>query len=171
MSDLQVFRKQKDEFFAIHPQSPLRRDQKHSFQGLNYFPENPALRLDVPVEVFPDQPEFEMQTSTGDVQAYRRYARFHFSVDGVPVSLVIYTNQHGYFLPFADALAGQETYPAGRYLEPEPLPDGRFHVDFNLAYNPYCAYNDRWSCPLTPAENRLKVPIRAGEKVFSHEIL
>lgn len=171
MSELQDFRRQKDEFFATNSQSPLTREQKRTFQGLTYFPENTALRLDVPVEVFPDQPEIEMQTSTGDVQTYRRFGRFEFAVEGKTASLVIYVNEHGYFLPFADALAGQETYPAGRYLEPEPLPGGRFRVDFNLAYNPYCAYNDRWSCPLTPAENRLKVPVRAGEKIYSHEIL
>jgi uncharacterized protein (DUF1684 family) len=70
------------------------------------------------------------------------------------------------FLPFADALAGVETYGAGRYLEPEPVGDGQFVVDFNLAYNPYCAYNDDWSCPITPRENRLTVPIRAGEKLY-----
>lgn len=171
MNDLQTYRKEKDEFFARHPESPLTRHQKQNFKGLDYFPENPALRLDVEVEIFPNQPEIEMQTSTGEVQTYRRFGQFHFVVDGEEVSLVIYVNQYGYFLPFSDALAGQETYPAGRYLEPEPLPDGRFRVDFNLAYNPYCAYNDRWSCPLTPPENRLKVPIRAGEKVYSHEIL
>ncbi len=72
----------------------------------------------------------------------------------------------GYFLPFVDALAGKETYGAGRYLEPEPLGKGLFLVDFNLAYNPYCAYNDMWSCPISPAENHLKIPIRAGEKLF-----
>ena len=82
------------------------------------------------------------------------------------VTLTLYHNENGYFLPFADSQAGIETYGAGRYLEPKRLPDGRFASDFNLAYNPYCAYNDRWSCPITPAENRIKVPIRAGEKVF-----
>ena len=80
--------------------------------------------------------------------------------------LTIYQSEHGYFLPFVDSLAGKETYPAGRYLDPEALPGNRFLVDFNLAYNPYCAYNEMWSCPITPAENRLKVPIRAGEKLF-----
>jgi uncharacterized protein len=72
------------------------------------------------------------------------------------------------FLPFADSLAGTETYGAGRYLELEPAGKGRLLVDFNRACNPYCAYNETWSCPITSAENRLKVPIRAGEKVF-HE--
>src|SRR5574339_636242 len=77
-------------------------------------------------------------------------------------------NENGFFLPFVDSLANKETYPAGRYLEPELLAGNRFFVDFNLAYNPYCAYNEMWTCPITPAENRLKVPIRAGEKLFEH---
>ncbi len=71
-----------------------------------------------------------------------------------------------FFLPFADALAGNETYGAGRYLEPRSLSKSKFAIDFNYAYNPYRAYNARWSCPIPPAENHLKVPIRAGEKVF-----
>ncbi len=87
-------------------------------------------------------------------------------MEGQEAELTLYSNQDGFFLPFADNLAGKETYPAGRYIEPEQLADGKFLVDFNLAYNPYCAYNDAWSCPLTPAENRLKVAIRAGEKIF-----
>jgi uncharacterized protein (DUF1684 family) len=90
-------------------------------------------------------------------------------VEGQEAQLTIYQNENGYFLPFVDALAGKETYPAGRYLEPEELYGNHFLVDFNLAYNPYCAYNEMWSCPITPAENRLKVPIRAGEKMFEHD--
>ena len=109
-----------------------------------------------------------MQTSTGGVQTYERFGKFSFVVDGVQAELTIYQSQHGFFLPFVDSLAGIETYPAGRYLEPEALPGGRFIVDFNVAYNPYCAYNEMWSCPITPAENRLKVAVRAGEKLF-HE--
>ena len=78
---------------------------------------------------------------------------------------MLFSDPHGFFLPFADALAGKETYGASRYLEPEQLPNGRVLVDFNYAYNPYCVYNELFSCPLTPIENRLKVPIRAGEKL------
>jgi hypothetical protein len=103
------------------------------------------------------------------VQTYVRHARFKFQVEGQEAELTIYQNENGYFLPFVDALAGKETYPAGRYLEPESLPGNRFIVDFNLAYNPLCAYNEMWSCPITPAENRLKVPVRGGEKLFDHE--
>jgi uncharacterized protein (DUF1684 family) len=166
MSDLQTFRKQKDEFFLNSPQSPLTADQRASFSRLKYFPENEALNLNVAVERFPEGDEIQIQTNTGDVQRYERFGRFTFEVKGEPASLTVYVNQNGYFLPFVDSLAGEETYPAGRYLEPEPLVDGRFHVDFNMAYNPYCAYGPHWSCPITPAENRLTVPIRAGEKIF-----
>jgi hypothetical protein len=120
----------------------------------------------VTVEVFDTHESIHIPTSTGDFQTYDRYGRFHFDVDGVEAALTLYHNAHGFFLPFVDALAGTETYPAGRYLEVEQLPDGRFLVDFNLAYNPYCAYNEHWSCPMTPFENRLKVPIRAGEKIY-----
>ena len=115
---------------------------------------------------FPEREQVEIQTSTGDIRVYTRYGRFKFPVEGQEVELTIYETEHGFFLPFVNSLAGVETYPAGRYLDLEALPDDRFLVDFNLAYNPYCAYNDAWSCPLTPFENRLKVPIRAGEKLF-----
>ncbi|MCQ3938637.1 MAG: hypothetical protein DPW18_16545 [Chloroflexi bacterium] len=168
MTELDAFRAEKDAFFGGHPQSPLTREQRAVFKGLSYFPENEDLRLEVKVDEFPEKDRFEMQTTTGDVQVYERYGRFKFTVDGESAELTIYRSQHGFFLPFVDSLAGRETYPAGRYLEPEPLPGGRFLVDFNHAYNPYCAYNEMWSCPITPAENRLKVAIRAGEKIF-HE--
>ena len=166
MDSLKDFRNRKDDFFAREPQSPLTAQQKRNFKGLNYFPPNPALRVEVQVEEFQVKQQIEMQTTTGEIQVYQRFGRFQFSVDGQPAELTIYSSEDGYFLPFVDSLLGKETYPAGRYLEPELLGDGRFLVDFNLAYNPYCAYNDLWSCPLTPFENRLKVPIRAGEKLF-----
>lgn len=169
MSELEDFRREKDEFFGHDSQSPLTPEQKHDFKGLNYFPENPGLRLDVKTEELPTKERIEMQTSTGDIQVYFRHSRIHFLVDGTEAVLTIYEGPNGFFLPFVDSLAGEETYPAGRYLEPEIMPGGRFLVDFNLAYNPYCAYNEHWSCPLTPFENRLKVPIKAGEKIFDSE--
>ncbi len=166
MTELDAFRTEKDEFFGNHPQSPLTREQKKDFHGLQYFPENDSMRLEVKVEEFENKQTFEMQTSTGDVQIYEKFGKFRFEVEGEEAELTIYQSQHGFFLPFVDTLAGKETYPAGRYLEPEALPGGHFIVDFNIAYNPYCAYNEMWSCPITPAENRLKVAIRAGEKLF-----
>jgi uncharacterized protein (DUF1684 family) len=166
MTELEKFRSEKDRFFASDFQSPLQADQKRNFKGLQYFPENPDLRLEVIVEKFPDPETIQMQTSTGDIQEYTRYGRFIFNSDGQEADLTIFSDANGYFLPFVDSMAGKETYGAGRYLEPIDLGNGKFLIDFNYAYNPYCAYNDAWSCPLTPFENRLKVPIRAGEKVF-----
>lgn len=166
MTELDAFRAEKDGFFSSHPQSPLTREQRKNFKGLSYFPENDDLRFEVKADEFPVKEKFEMQTSTGDVQIYERFGSFEFAVDGEQAKLTIYSNANGYFLPFVDSMAGKETYPAGRYLEPVPLPGGRFFIDFNLSYNPYCAYNEMWSCPITPPENRLKVPIRAGEKLF-----
>lgn len=166
MDELETFRARKDEFFKSDYQSPLTAEQKRDFAGLKYFPENPALRLELAEEPLPQPDRVEMQTSTGDVQVYDRHGRIRFQVNGQDAELTIYEGPGGFFLPFVDSLAGQETYPAGRYLEPESLGDAVFLVDFNLAYNPYCAYNDHWSCPLTPFENRLRVPIRAGEKLF-----
>lgn len=166
MSELEEFRAEKNRVFKGSRQSPLTPEQKKDFQGLNYYPENPDLRFELPIEKYDHPEKIEMQTSTGDIQTYQRFGRIHFTVDGQPAELTLYADSHGLFLPFVDALANKETYGAGRYLEPDILADGRVAVDFNLAYNPYCAYNELFSCPLTPFENRLKVPIRAGEKLF-----
>src|SRR5690349_15186626 len=119
MTELEQFRARKDQFYATHPQSPLTPGQKQDFTGLNYFPENPDLRLEVVVDVFPEQTSIEMQTSTGGTQSYFRFGKFTFTVDGQEAVLTLYSNGHDFFLPFADALAGVDTYPAGRYLEPE----------------------------------------------------
>lgn len=166
MSELLKFRKTKDKYFAEDPQSPLTVEQKRNFKGLSYFPEDARLRVEVSVDQIDDAAEVHIPTSTGGNQIYQHYGRFYFNVEGQEAELTIFVSANGYFLPFVDSLAGKETYPAGRYLEPEPLGDGRFMIDFNLAYNPYCAYNDLWSCPLTPRGNRLSIPIRAGEMIF-----
>lgn len=166
MDELQHFREQKDAFFRTNPQSPLADEQKADFDGLRYFPANDDLRFELELDEFDDQDEVQIQTNTGEVQTYVRFGEVHFEVEGEETSLTIYENENGFFLPFADALAGDETYGAGRYLDPHELPGGKLLLDFNMAYNPYCAYNANWSCPLTPPENRISVPIRAGEKVF-----
>jgi uncharacterized protein (DUF1684 family) len=174
MSALSRFRAEIDDFLQYHPQSPLDDDQQAEFRGLNYYDENPAYIFEAPVERFgADEPLIEMQTSTGDTRHYRRWGRFEFEVDGETGSLVIYSDPHAgdFFLPFKDATNGRDTYGAGRYMDNhrpglELVDDDRIRIDFNYAYNPYCAYNEMYSCPLPPAENWLKVPIRAGEKKF-----
>jgi len=174
MNELQHFRDQIDDFMGHHPQSPLDGDQRADFDGLHYFDENEDLLLAVAVELFPDdEPLIEMETSTGDKRPYRRYGRFTFTIAGEDAALTIYSDQHGqeFFLPFRDATSGAETYGAGRYLDNhrpaiQPIADNQFQIDFNFAYNPYCAYSPQFSCPLPPRENWLSVPIQAGEKFF-----
>ncbi len=166
MSALIDYRKEKDEFFASDPQSPLTPKQQRAFKGLHYYPENPDLRFTLSIQEFPEKEIVPIQTSKGEIRSYERFGSISFSVDGVSVSLTLYRTGYGFFLPFVDLMSGKETYPAGRYLEIEAAADGKFAVDFNMAYNPYCAYNDRWSCPITPAENRLKIAIKAGEMLY-----
>lgn len=166
MSELNEFRKQKDLFFKSDHNSPLSPPQKQNFDGLKYFPENPDLSFEAKIEKFIEQESIQMQTSTGDLQTYTKYGKIKFQVGEQEAKLTIFSNQHGFFLPFVDSQAGEVTYGAGRYLEPHPLPNEKILVDFNMAYNPYCAYNDLYSCPIPPAENRLNVPIEAGEKNF-----
>ena len=147
--------------------SPLTPEQRENFEGLKYFEEDPSLRLEIDIEPFEEQAKVQMQTSTGDVQTYTRYGRFRFEAQGEEAELTLFASPHGYFLPFVDSQAGSETYGAGRYLDPPQLPNGKFLIDFNDAYNPYCAYNEMWSCPLPPAENKVTIAVKAGEKNFN----
>lgn len=168
MSALTEMRRHKDHFFKSDPHSPLSAAQRRAFTGLQYYPENPALRFDVKLDRSTNPEQVRMQTSTGEVQQYFRFGTFNFEVDGQQATLTIYGSHEGdAFVPFADSTSGGETYGAGRYLDLEWLGGDRYHVDFNLAYNPWCAYSPEYSCPIPPGENRLKVPIRAGEKDFA----
>jgi uncharacterized protein (DUF1684 family) len=169
MSDLQEFRQQKDQFFAHDRHSPLSSEQKQAFNGLDYYPENSALFFEKHVERAKDQQSVQMQTNTGEWRQYQKHGTFRFHVNGDEAELTVYTSgDDDYFVPFADATNGKETYGAGRYMEIHPLGGDRFLVDFNLAYNPWCAYSPYYSCPIPPAENRLDVPIEAGEKNFKN---
>lgn len=171
MTEISDFRQAKDDYFRTSSDSPLTPEQQAEFQGLQYYPENSELVFELMPEPFDDQELVTMQTSTGDSANYLRWARATFSVDGQQAGLTLYRNPGtgDIFLPFQDAGRGSETYGAGRYLDVQEAGAGRVLLDFNYAYNPYCAYNDDWSCPLPPAENRLNVHIRAGEKVFHEE--
>lgn len=168
MLSLLEFRKEKDRFLEWDEHSPIPHEQRHEFKGLKYYPEDLGLRFEVEVVPFQEQELVQMQTSTGEFDQYIRYGRFQFDVDGETAELTLFTSEQGdTFLPFVDATSPRETYGAGRYLELEKLGENRFMVDFNLAYNPWCAYSPSYSCPLPPDENRLTVPIRAGEMNYS----
>ena len=164
---LAEFRQNKDEFFGGDHHSPLPHELQHDFAGLKYFDLDEG--LDLTLDFHPEEATpVEIGTSDGQVRTYYRAGRIKFEVDGESVELTaLRTPGHpGYFLPFRDATSGKDSYGAGRYLDLEDPVDGKLHVDFNLAYNPYCAYSDSYSCALPPHENWLKVPIRAGEKSY-----
>jgi uncharacterized protein (DUF1684 family) len=169
-SRLSGYRHRRDHFFAEHPHSPLTGEQRARFQGLDYFPERNDLSLNLPLDdEGPDiGEEFDLPTTDGKSKRFARAGRIEFEVDDEPVTLTVLrdVDRGGLFVPFRDALAGSETYEVGRYLEPQLRPDGTLDIDFNYAYNPFCAYGDGWSCPIPPEENVLEQAIRAGERMF-----
>jgi uncharacterized protein (DUF1684 family) len=170
INELEQFRAGKDDFFGHDHRSPLTSEQQRKFEGLAYFPENPALTVKAKIDRNVQPGIVRMETTKGQEQTYHRYGLVSFQVDGEATQVTLYASEGGHelFLPFRDATSGKETYGAGRYLDLHRHGD-EIVVDFNYAYNPYCAYNPDWSCPLPPAENWLKVPIRAGEKNFLGE--
>jgi uncharacterized protein (DUF1684 family) len=167
-SELEQFRANKDEFYAHDHRSPLTPTQQRSFKALSYFPENESLVIKTKIGRNVQPGAVRMQTTKGEEQVYRRFGMVRFQVDGQPTQVTLFASDgsHELFLPFRDATSGKETYGAGRYLDLQAR-DDEVVIDFNYAYNPYCAYNRDWNCPLPPAENWLKVPIRAGEKAFA----
>ncbi len=166
------FRADKDAFFKANERSPIPAAERDAFRGLPYFPVDESLRFDdlALVAYTGNEPaEFEMPTSDGRLRPARRAGSFRFPVGGAEQTLTAYAFEAGesdsLFVPFLDATSGTETYGAGRYLDLEPEDDGSYTLDFNLAYHPSCVYDARFSCPLTPAENRLPVRIEAGERL------
>lgn len=154
----------KDEFFATDPQSPLGRKSRRGFEGLKYYDPNPDLVFTSAVHPS-DGAAVRIQTSDGAERTYRRLGTVSFQVNGEDASLTLFsTGRPGLFVPFRDATSGNETYGAGRYLDVKPNGDGTVTLDFNYAYNPFCAYDDAYSCPLPPVDNWLSVQIEAGEK-------
>ena len=170
MSELMDFQTANDQFFAHNPNSPLLPEQRQHFQGLEYFPENPDLRFILKVDEFSEEDKevIDIITSTGDLSPHIRWGSLTFAVDGEKATLTVYKGmgEESFFLPFADATSGKESYGAGRYLDLVPSGPDRFLIDFNYAYNPYCAYNPHWSCPIPPADNRRKLPNRAVQKKY-----
>jgi uncharacterized protein (DUF1684 family) len=140
------------------------------FAGLDYFPERTDLALNLPLdESDPNVGEsLDIPTTDGKTKSFSRAGCVRFEVDGVAVELTVFrdSDRGSLFIPFRDASSGGETYEVGRYLEPQARPDGTLEVDFNYAYNPFCAYGEGWSCPIPPEENQLAVSIAAGEKAF-----
>ncbi|NPD88003.1 MAG: DUF1684 domain-containing protein [Asgard group archaeon] len=165
---IERIRERYNKSFRKSPNSPLTSEQKLDFKGLSNFPIDEKYKITVEMKEFDEQDEIAILSSKGDERKHIRFAFIEFELDGQQNRLIIFKiPQHNYlFLPFKDKTTGNETYKEGRYVEVEKLSDNEVVVDFNLAYNPLCAYNDRWNCTKVPDENILHVPIPAGQKKF-----
>jgi uncharacterized protein len=147
---------------------PIPDNRKTQLLPLVYFPIDPLYKVPAVLKRVDDPAIIEMPTSTGTSRRMRRYGTLEFSLKGQPMKLTAFVEvaDPGHlFVAFNDLTSGTETYPAGRYLDLTPNSTGNYELDFNRAYNPYCYYNASYECPYPPAENRLKIPIRAGERI------
>jgi uncharacterized protein (DUF1684 family) len=166
------FREDKDHYFKTGTASPVPAAERATFNGIPYYAIDPALRFeDRTLEPYTgDEPSaFQIPTSDNQLRPAHRAGFLAFEIGGEPRRLTAYTldggNEESLFVPFLDATSGTETYGAGRYLDIYPEDDGTYALDFNLAYHPSCVYDPKYSCPLTPAENRLPDRIEAGERL------
>lgn len=171
--ELSAYRQRKDELFASSPESPIPPDQRDErFPGLRYYPPDLAYRVVADLTPF-DSPQTVLLGSTkGDIRPQLRYGELRFRITDQECRLLAFKDAGDagsvdLFVPFRDSTSGHETYGAGRYLEvKEDCASGQVILDFNLAYNPWCSYNEAYSCTLPPPENTLSIPIKAGERIY-----
>jgi uncharacterized protein len=181
------FRRRRDELMSGHPQSPVPAQDRADFAGLTYFPPDSAYRIECRLEG-PESPQgdeeivIETGGPDGDIR-YRRAGVLRFELEGTACRLTVFSligYAGGLFLPFRDATSGHQTYGGGRYLfDTIKNTDGlclqvqpgstEVVVDFNYAYNPSCAYDPHWACPLAPRENWLEVSVEAGEMMYGSQ--
>jgi uncharacterized protein len=159
----------KDQQFREASDSPVPKEKRDALLPLPYFPVDPAFTVPAALKLSDDRPVFEMPTSTGALRKMQLVGTLEFTFEGERRSLGAFVEDGtqqitNLFVPFADLTTGMDSYSAGRYLDIEPTTTGYYTIDFNRAYNPYCAYNATYECPFPPPSNRLNVAIRAGEK-------
>ncbi|GAB3492890.1 DUF1684 domain-containing protein [Spirosoma knui] len=163
-------RAEKDKFLRTSGESPIT--DKTAFKGLSYFTPDPSYRVVARLEPFADKTQkLVVRMSDGSEEVYTKYAHAVFSLQDKACRLLIVKLGNTYSVLFRDATSTKETYGGGRYLElaPDQLTDNHVVLDFNAAYNPYCAYNPSYACPIPPAENTLPIAIKAGERYVAHD--
>ncbi|MBO0935213.1 DUF1684 domain-containing protein [Fibrella sp. HMF5335] len=170
-TELAAARRKKDDFMRTSADSPI--SDKASFRGLAYFPADLSFRVQAKLEPFPEdkREKLVIRMTDGSEEVYEKYGHANFTLAGKPCRLLLLTYQKSLTVLFQDATAGHESYGGGRYLDIEPnaVKDNTVTLDFNAAYNPYCAYNPTYACPLPPPENKLDVAVRAGERYVAHD--
>lgn len=156
--------------------SPLKNKDRKNFEGLDFFKFDSLYVVEATLERTPNSEWFNMKTTTSRISKERVYGVLHFELLGKQHSLNVYQgkdlmNKEGFedylFLPFLDETNGAETYGGGRYIDTKIPKGNTLTIDFNNAYNPYCAYNDDYSCPIVPRQNYLRIKIKAGVKAFN----
>ncbi len=169
LRDIAGFRAEKDSYFRSDPNSPVPREERFMFKGLEYFPPSSAYRVKARQGRLEKPATVTMTTSKGTTPPYLNYGTFEFELEGNKQRRYCYKAADNpldtsLFVPFTDETSRKETYGAGRYVDIEETRGHDNSLDFNLAYNPYCAYNENYACPMPLRENRLPVRIPAGEK-------
>ncbi len=177
-TDVKVFRDGRDKEFRDRSQTPLLDDDLANFKGLNYFDVSEKFVVEADLIRAPGTEQFMMTTSAGITRKYLKYGTLEFVIEGQKLTLTIFESTIKpklpeyadlLFVPFRDLTNGKETYGAGRYLDLRKPSGEKITVNFNLAYNPNCAYgSDKFSCPLPPRENFLQIKVLAGERNFEH---
>lgn len=176
---LEAFRREKDDFFATGPTSPIPRAEREQFHGLRYYSPDLAFRVEATLIPFDNPQTVTLGTTQGDLREQLRYGELRFRIIGQDCRLTAFKDAGKpyaptLFIPFRDATSGGETYGAGRYVEAEDeqISSGPHTVivDFNLAYSPWCAYSAAYSCTLPPQENTLPVAIIAGEMLYPIDV-
>lgn len=172
-NEIKMERKQKDIFFSSHPQSPIIAEETLGFEGLVYYPPDQKYRFELELHEHATKDTVNVQDTQGNERQFLRWGEFRFNIQDKECTLQAYKSdpsEERLFMPFKDATSGKETYGAGRYLDLESnqhqTKEGKWVLDFNKAYNPWCAYSENYACPFTPPENWLDVPLYAGEKDF-----
>lgn len=179
IQEMERFRREKDQFFATSPESPIPAEEREQFQGLRYYPPDLAFRVEAELTPFGNPQVVTLGSTQGDLREQIRFGELRFRIIGEECRLTAFKDADdpystSLFVPFRDATSGGETYGAGRYVEIEDEhEDAGPHaivVDFNLAYSPWCAYSPAYSCALPPQENRLAVAILAGELLYPIDV-
>jgi uncharacterized protein (DUF1684 family) len=177
VASAESFQKQINKEYADKKESPLTDEDFITFKTLDFYPIDAKYAVTATFLRTENEKSFKMKTTGARLPEYVKYGELHFTLDGKPFKLNVYQNielskKKGFedylFLPFSDLTCGKESYIGGRYIDMKFPKSDTVLIDFNTAYNPYCAYNHKYSCPIVPLENDLDVEIKAGVKKF-HE--
>lgn len=180
--DVKTFRQGRDKEFRDKEESALKEEDFSSFKGLNYFPNTKTFRVKANFTRTSDEKYIQMPTSSGKSKKFVKFGILSFKLQGKNYTLYVYQADAEMlakypeyadllFVPFKDLTNGKKSYSGGRYIDIKTPPDGKTILDFNLAYNPNCAYgSDKFSCPIPPRENFLQAEIKAGEMLYKHSV-